>query len=250
MAGWAAYDAMITDADNSLPVAYRTAAHVIVADLESLDLADDERHHLQAVLRLRPGEMVSATDGRGGWRPCRYQPDATLMADGAVVRASRPAPLLTVGFPPVKGDRPEWAVQKLTEFGVDRIVLLSSERAVVRWDGARADHHLARLRSVVRQAVRQSRQIWVPELTGLEGAASLASRPGVAMASWTGAPPSLAFPTVLVGPEGGWSPQEQAQASALVRLGSGVLRTESAAVAAGLLLAALRGGLVLPAGPP
>jgi 16S rRNA (uracil1498-N3)-methyltransferase len=241
---------MIADADHPSPVAYRSAAHVIVADLGSLDLDDDDRHHLQAVLRLRPGEVVTATDGRGGWRPCRYQPDATLAADGAVVRASRPAPLLTVGFPPVKGDRPEWAVQKLTEFGVDRIVLLSSERTVVRWDGARADHHVARLRSVARQAVRQSRQIWVPELTGLESPASLAGRPGVALASWTGAPPSLSFPTVLVGPEGGWSPQEEARATASVRLGSGVLRTESAAVAAGLLLAALRAGLVLPAASP
>ena len=171
----------------------------------------------------------------------------TLMADGEVVRTSRPAPQLTVGFPPVKGDRPEWAVQKLTEIGIDRIIILRTARGVVRWDGGRADHHLARLRAVVRQAVMQSRQTWVPEVTGPEDAASLAARPDVAMAARTGVPPSLAAPTVLVGPEGGWSPEEEAQATTLVRLGPGVLRTESAAVAAGVLLAALRYGLVLPA---
>jgi 16S rRNA (uracil1498-N3)-methyltransferase len=235
---------------SSSPVAYHGAAHVIVDDLESLEIDDEDRHHLRAVLRLRPGEAVSATDGRGAWRPCRYRPDATLEANGAVVRSTRPAPSITVGFPPVKGERPEWAVQKLTETGVDRIWLLSSERTVVRWDPDRVDHHLARLRSVMRAAVRQSRQVWVPELTGLEDPALLAIRPGVAMASWSGDPPTLAFPAVLVGPEGGWSPREEARATSLVRLGPGVLRTESAAVAAGVLLAALRAGLVLPVERP
>jgi 16S rRNA (uracil1498-N3)-methyltransferase len=241
---------MITSADSISPAASRSAAHVIVDDLETLQLDNDDRHHLRAVLRLRPGEAVSATDGRGAWRLCRYGPAGMLVADGEVVRESRMGPLLTVGFPAVKGDRPEWAVQKLTEIGIDRIVILRTDRGVVRWDASRTAHHLARLRTVARQAVRQSRQIWVPELTGLEDAATLAVRPDVAIAAWTGAPPSLDTPVVLVGPEGGWSPEEEAKATALVRLGPGVLRTESAAVAAGVLLGALRSRLVLPAGPP
>jgi 16S rRNA (uracil1498-N3)-methyltransferase len=240
---------MITDADSSSPAAYRSAAHVIVADVGSPELDDNDRHHLGAVLRLRPGEMVSATDGRGAWRPCRYEADGTLASDGEVRRAPRPSPRLTVGFPPVKGDRPEWAVQKLTEIGVDRIIILRTHRGVVRWDAGRAEHHLARLRAVVRQAVMQSRQTWVPEVSGPEDAASLAARPEVAMAAQIGGPPTLAAPMVLVGPEGGWSPDEEAKATTLVRLGPGLLRTESAAVAAGVLLAALRSGLVLPAEP-
>ncbi len=241
---------MITDADSSSPAASRSAAHVIVADLGSPELDDDDRHHLRAVLRLRPGEAVSATDGRGAWRACRYEAKGRLVVDGEVVHDTRPAPLLTVGFPPVKGDRPEWAVQKLTEIGIDRIVVLRTERTVVRWDAARAGHHVARLRAVVRQAVMQSRRTWVPEVTGPEDLASLAVRPDVAIAARTGAPPSLAFPMVLVGPEGGWTPQEEAKATTLVRLGPGVLRTETAAVVAGVLLAALRSGLVLPGEQP
>jgi 16S rRNA (uracil1498-N3)-methyltransferase len=248
--GSAAYDAVITDADSPSPAAYPSAAHVIVADLGSPELDEDDRHHLRAVLRLRPGEAVSATDGRGGWRPCRYAVDGALVADGEVIRAPRPTPELAVGFAPVKGQRPEWAVQKLTEIGIDRIIILRTERGVVRWDAGRGVHHLARLRAVARQAVMQSRQTWVPELAGPEDAASLATRPQVAMAARTGAPPTLAAPTVLVGPEGGWSPEEEAKATSLVRLGPGVLRTESAAVAAGVLLVALRSGLVLPAAPP
>ena len=93
----------------------------------------------------------------------------------------------------------------------------------------------------------QSRQTWVPEVDGPEDAGSLAALPYAAIAARTGVPPSLAAPMVLVGPEGGWSPEEEATATTSVRLGPGVLRTESAAVAAGVLLVALRTGLVLPA---
>ena len=111
--------------------------------------------------------------------------------------------------------------------------MLRTERGVVRWEGERAGHHLARLRAVVRQAVMQSRQVWVPELVGVEAAAALAGQPGVAVAAPGGSPPSLEYPTVLVGPEGGWSPLEESAARTVVQLGPSLLRTETAAVAAG-----------------
>ena len=163
------------------------------------------------------------------------------------LRRPRPSPSITVGFTPIKGDRPEWAVQKLTEIGVDRIVILRAARSVVRWEGERTDRHLARLRAVVRQAVMQSRQVWLPELIGVEDALSMLANPGVAIAAPGGAPPSLDVPTVLVGPEGGWSGHEEESAGARLDLGPTVLRTESAAVAAGVLLVGLRAGLVRPA---
>jgi 16S rRNA (uracil1498-N3)-methyltransferase len=233
--------------DEAKEAARRAAAHVVVADLESPAVGDDDRHHLRSVLRLRPGEAVSTTDGSGGWRLCRYAADRSLEPDGEIVRRPRLSPLITVGFAPVKGDRPEWAVQKLTELGVDRIVILRADLGVVRWDAERAARHLDRLRVVARQAVMQSRQWWLPELIGMEGVDSWAKEPGVAMAVPGGDPPSLSYPSVLVGPEGGWSDAEQESASAQVDLGPGVLRTESAAVAAGVLLVALRAGLVHPA---
>ncbi len=66
-----------------------------------------------------------------------------------------------------------------------------------------------------------------------------------------GAPLNLSTPTVLVGPEGGWSDSELAAipSSRHIGLGPNVLRAETAALAAGLLLVALRTGLVLPVGP-
>jgi RsmE family RNA methyltransferase len=59
-----------------------------------------------------------------------------------------------------------------------------------------------------------------------------------------GSPPDLDHPTVLIGPEGGWSPEEESRGLAEVGLGPGILRAETAAVAAGLLLASLRAGIV------
>jgi 16S rRNA (uracil1498-N3)-methyltransferase len=227
-----------------LAAARHAAAHVIVGDVDAPELADEDSHHLHAVLRIRPGEAVSVTDGAGAWRLCHLRSDGGLSPSGEVVRRSRPSPGITVGFAPVKGDRPDWAVQKLTEVGVDGIVILRTERGVVRWEGERGARHLERMRAVIRQAVMQSRQLWLPRLSGPADFASLVAAPGVAVAAAGGAPPSLEFSTVLVGPEGGWSRCEEASAKAKVDLGPAVLRTETAALTAGILLSGLRAGVV------
>lgn len=235
------------------------AAHVVVADLEpagALELDAEDAHHLSSVLRLRPGEAVGATDGRGGYRLCRYSGRGLLEPAGAATFQPAPAPRLTVAFAPVKGDRPEWSVQKLTELGVDRIVLVEAERSVVRWDERRAAGHLERLRRVARSAVMQSRQCRLPEITGMVrldavlGDAGDGPGGGVAVADMGGRPPWPGLHTVVIGPEGGWTPAEReaaASRAAPVGLGGPVLRAETAAVAAGVLLTALRGGLVAPA---
>ncbi|HET6915638.1 MAG TPA: RsmE family RNA methyltransferase [Acidimicrobiales bacterium] len=222
-----------------------SAAHVLVEDLDSPVLDEADRHHLGSVLRLREEEIVSATDGRGGWRMCRFAAGGRLVAEGTVGSCDRPVPALCVAFAPVKGDRTEWAVQKLTELGVDRIALLNTERGVVRWEGARAESHLRKLRAVARQALMQSRGLWMPSVEGIIGFEDAAALPGAALAEPGGSPISLAAPTVLVGPEGGWSDRERTEAAGrTVSLGAGVLRAETAAVAAGVLLTALRAGIV------
>jgi 16S rRNA (uracil1498-N3)-methyltransferase len=163
---------------------------------------------------------------------------------------------VTVAFVPVKGDRPEWVVQKLTEAGVDRIVVLGSRRAVVRWEGERRDRAVERLRRVAREAAAQSRRPWLPEVAGVSELDALSERLApvpLALAQWGGRAPSLDVPAVAVGPEGGWEPSET-DGRLLVGLGPRVLRAETAAVAAGLLLCALRDGVVGPVpgpdGPP
>lgn len=225
------------------------AAHVFVADLARPELADDDRHHLERVLRLRAGESVTVSDGAGRWRPCRYAGAGRVEAVGEVRAESRPVPAVAVAFALTKGDRPEWTVQKLAEAGVDRIVPLVTRRSIVRWDGDKAARQVGRLRAVAVAAAMQSRQVWLPVVDEVQSFAEVVAtgRDGLAMAERGGEPPSLVHPTIVVGPEGGWETAELDVGLPLVDLGPTVLRAETAAVAAGLLLCALRAGTVRPA---
>lgn len=195
---------------------------------------------------MRDGEVVTAADGSGRWVRCRWA-GGSLVVDGEVVSDPAPAPVITVAFAPVKGERPEWAVQKLTELGVDRVVPLITARSVVRWTGERGAAAVERWRRVAREAAMQSRRSWLPVVEPAATFGDVAGREGAARADVGGGPPSLARPVVLVGPEGGWSDEESGAGLPVIGLGPNVLRTETAAVAAGALLVALRSGL---SGPP
>lgn len=221
---------------------------VFVADLEQPVLDDEDRHHLVRVLRLGPGDPLTVADGAGRWRPCRFGPEPE--PDGPVEVEAAPSPAITVAFAPVKGDRPEWVVQKLTELGVDRIVPFVAARSVVRWEGDRAARQVDRLRRVAREAAMQCHRARLPEVAPLAAFADVAGLAGAAIADLGGGPPSLDHPVVLVGPEGGWADEERAVRLPAVALGGAVLRAETAAVTAAALLAALRTGLVAPAAVP
>ena len=218
--------------------------HVFVENLEHPELRDEDRHHLTRSLRLRPGDIFTASDGAGSWRACRLGsgPQGQAEPDGEVVFAEAPRPKLTIGFALIKGGRPELVVQKLTELGVDAIVPFTAEHSVVRWDADRATRHIERLRRVAREAAMQSRQVRIPDIGQVAEFADLAANPGAVRADITGNPPSLDHPTVLIGPEGGWSDTERHQLDA-IRISSSVLRSETAAITTAALLTALRDGL-------
>jgi 16S rRNA (uracil1498-N3)-methyltransferase len=216
-----------------------------------------DRHHVERVLRVAAGERVTVSDGAGAWRACVVHSGLRLEPVEPTVREARPTPELTVGFAITKGERPEWTVQKLTECGIDRIVPFVSARGIVRWDVAKAARNVDRLRRVAREASMQSRRRWLPNVVDVvpfEVAVGLVRPVGAALADVDpdGRPPldahgrwpSLERPAILVGPEGGWTDDERACGLPLVGLGPGVFRSETAAVAAGVLLAALRNGIV------
>jgi 16S rRNA (uracil1498-N3)-methyltransferase len=238
------------------PVLLAAAAMVFVEDPAAPVLTQSDAHHLLDVLRLRPDELVVACDGAGSWAPCRLtgnargggSPDlaATLVTDGRQRSQSKPRPEITVAFAPAKGDRPEWVTQKLTELGVDRIVPLRTGRSVVRWEQERGERAVDRLRRVAKEASAQCRRPWLPEVTAVttvDGLASVAGLPPC-LAHPGGSAPSLARPVVAVGPEGGWDDDELARWGDTMGLGATVLRAETAAVAVGALLCALRSGVV------
>lgn len=221
------------------PLVRRSAAHVFVESLDAPALNPDDQHHLARVLRLRVGEAVSVTDGRGGWRICRFAGLDHLEPDSEVHYEPRPTPALTIGFALPKADRPEWIVQKLTEIGIDSIVVLHAERSVVRWESDRADRHIAKLRKVAREAAMQSRRVWLPTISGPVQVSDVATASS-ALADPDGGALSLDTPMVLIGPEGGWSPAELDQPARHVCLGSTILRVETAALVAAAQLSALR----------
>jgi len=89
----------------------------------------------------------------------------------------------------------------------------------------------------------QSRRAWLPVIEPVTTFAAVAAEPGACLADRHGAAPNLEHPMVLVGPEGGWHEAERGCGLAMVALGDGVLRAETAAIAAGVLLAARRLGI-------
>jgi len=95
----------------------------------------------------------------------------------------------------------------------------------------------------------QSRRPFLPEIASSQSVDALVVRSAasdLALAEPGGAPVTLSTPVVLVGPEGGWSPRELALVPNKVSLGDGILRVETAALAAGTLLTALRSAAVAP----
>ncbi len=218
---------------------------VLVDDLAAPALRADDAHHLERVLRVRVGGAVVLGDGAGSWCPARFGP--VLEATGPVEHVPAPTPTIAVAFALVKGDKPELVTQKLTELGVDQIIPVRAVRSVVRWDDAKAAKVTARLRAIARAATMQCHRPWLPRVDDVSDLAPLLERDGIALADRAGRPPSLEWPLVLVGPEGGWAPEEldAAQAAGVPRVavGAHVLRAETAAVATGALLTALRAGL-------
>lgn len=215
----------------------RSAAHVLVADVNVPQLDRDAVHHLARVLRLRRGQPVTVTDGAGHWRAVVFTGEG-VEATGPVESSARAGRALTVAVAPPKGDRLEWLVAKCTEIGIDRLVLLEAEHSVVRWSGERLQRQLDRLRRIAGEASMQSRRVWLPEISGLMPAIEVL--PGLVAAEPAGPPPTEADTAIAIGPEGGWSPKELEVATSTVSLGPHVLRVETAAVAAAVLMVSLR----------
>jgi 16S rRNA (uracil1498-N3)-methyltransferase len=209
-----------------------------------------EGHHAVAVRRLRAGEAVVVADGSGGGVRGEVL-DATKAGLRVRVTAHLDEPLpavrLVVAQALAKGDRAELAVEMLTEVGVDEVVPWQASRSVVRWSPDRVDRGLGRWRSTAREAAKQSRRLRVPTVSEPVSTRRLAERldaAGLALVLHEDATDRIAavdLPTagevvLVVGPEGGISPEELAAFAAVgaraVRVGDHVLRTSTAGVVA------------------
>ena len=229
-------------------------------------LLERERHYLARVLRLRPSDRVAVVDGCGSlWSAVIEAGDALVLEQSLLAPlehqpAAQPRLELALALP--RRDV-ELVWRMATELGIDRLQPLAAHRCVERGEAP-----LERWRSLVAEASEQCERLWMPVLEQPRQAlAWLGEGPGPAA-------PAVASPrrrflattrkenlqllpqalgslapggeavTVAVGPEGGWSPEEEGAAAEAgwcpVSLGPLILRSGTAAVAAAVQLASWR----------
>ena len=215
----------------------RSSAHVFVEDISYPVLTDGDEHHLSRVLRLKNGEVVSCSDGRGAWRVTHWK-DGAVESVSEVVTEPERSISLTVAIAPVKGDKTDLTIEKLVEIGIDRIAILQPlERSVVRWASDKTSQVMDRYRRIALAAAMQSRRVYLPEIVGpislgALGADAVAMAEPGGQASWDG------VRTLVIGPEGGFSPSELASFLPTIDLGSTILRAETAAIVGASLMVA------------
>ena len=233
---------------------------VFLADRAALEsdvvvLSGAEGRHAATVRRLRPGERADVADGAGLVAECVVTGHGAAGLELTVQarrEVPRPDPAITVVQAIPKGDRGELAVEEMTEVGVDRIVPWAAARSVPVWQGARGERSLAKWRMTAREAAKQSRRAWIPEVTGVASAVQAAQlvgqtacaivlEPGAAVSLGRLSLPEAGELLVVVGPEGGITVEEaaafRAAGATACRLGPTVLRTSTAGtVAAAILL--------------
>ena len=215
-----------------------SAAHVFVDSVDTPVLGDVDAHHLLRVLRVKSRDAVTISDGCGKWRSCVIDGDASVEVTSDVVVEAPPKWKLTVAFSIVKGDRPEWTVQKLTEIGIDEIIVLEpTTRSVVRWDSGRAYKNVEKLRVVAREAAMQSRRVWLPKVSDVT---TLAAVSGAFVADPSGVSVNASHRIIAIGPEGGFTEEEIAAGKGVVSLGDTILRAETAAISAAVLMSSYR----------
>jgi 16S rRNA (uracil1498-N3)-methyltransferase len=210
-----------------------------------VDLPPDIRRHIQTVLRLGHGQKIILFDGQGQVATCLLQ-DSGSVEVLCVAKAPVPECEITLiqGLP--KGEKLEWVLQKGTELGVNRFILVPMQRSIGSLKKGRQDKKIARWQKIIQEAARQCRQFYVPELivcfsfsAALEKSDAelnlLLWEESVQPLHQTLNATSPASAAIIVGPEGGVTQEEAVVATdkgfVSVSLGPRILRTETAGLA-------------------
>lgn len=223
-----------------------------------ITIGGSAHRHLIKVLRLKVGDSLIAVDASGQEYVARLVAVEARLARAEVVAApprpaaSRPLPetILILGLP--KGEKLDLVVQKATELGVSSILPVPTRRSVVRLDGAKGKERCGRWQAIATAAAAQCGRNTVPAvrwLGGLEEALQALPDDTLVLMPWEGERErslrgvlasrregGSGGVAVLVGPEGGWAPEEVELAgrygALTVSLGPRILRCETAAIAA------------------
>ena len=219
-----------------------------------VELSASAAGHVTRVLRLRAGAPVTLFNGSGSEFAGRIeavQGSKVTVQVGEERAIRRESPLLlTLAQGVSRGERMDLVVQKATELGATHLVPVLTERSIVKLAGEQAQRKLAHWRAIAIAACEQSGRNRPPQVSPVVGFAQFLAGTAAEATRLILTPSSrLRIPdvprpahgvTVLVGPEGGLTEEEQERAVAAgfigVRMGPRVLRTETAALAALTLL--------------
>ncbi|MBU3725324.1 MAG: 16S rRNA (uracil(1498)-N(3))-methyltransferase [Burkholderiaceae bacterium] len=224
---------------------------ILSANLASgrLTLDPASSHHLAVVLRIRPGDPLVIFNGQGQeGRAVMVQANkaAAVVEVGAIATITRESPLgITVVQALCTGDKMDWVVQKATELGAARIIPVAAARSVLKLDGSRAEKRIDHWKAIAQAASGQCGRTVVPDITSVmsfteviaDWTAQASPKTGwlldpfaqdrLSEASMSGAV------TLMIGPEAGWTDEEEALAKRVgmkgVQVGPRILRTETAA---------------------
>ena len=228
-----------------------------IGDVVSLD--GPEGRHAAKVRRLAVGEKLELADGDGLVCPAEVsEVEGSAVKARVLGRVETPAPkpALTIVQALAKGDRDERAVETMTEVGVDAIVPWQASRSIVQWDVARGTKGAARWRATAKEAAKQARRPRIPRIADPETTDQIVARlrsPSVLgvvlheeatrpLSELAGAARAADADEIvlIVGPEGGISPDElalfEAAGARAYRLGPTVLRTSTAGTLAAAVL--------------
>lgn len=235
---------------------------------DGIRLPDDEAHHLLKVLRARAGERVLVIDGRGreceaviegepGERPGRA--GMRLCPVPGTLRQEAPGPMVTLAAAIIKGPRMDFLIEKAVELGVSRIQPLFSQRVVAGGERDAKGGRQERWSRLAVSAAKQCGNPWVPLIEAPQSLEAWRGKRGNGLLLLGSLDPS-ATPlssvitagagggiTLLIGPEGDFSPEEtrilREDGAIPVSFGRRVLRAETAALAGlAIIMHALESG--------
>lgn len=225
----------------------------------TVELDAEQSHHGLKTLRLKPGQAIELFNGRG--RVAQGQVEA-VRSGRLVARIERVEefpplqPRLVLACAVPKGARADDMVHQLSQAGADVLVPLITQRSVVRPSKEHLASRYSRWRRIAIEAAKQCRRNWTLELAGPANLSQVLREPAdLRLIAVPGegevslkeleelvgcGPTRVRTVQVLIGPEGGWSEEEKAQAVAagarMWSLGPLILRVETAAVAAAVIL--------------
>jgi 16S rRNA (uracil1498-N3)-methyltransferase len=232
----------------------------LVAEVGSLvELDGPEGKHAVQVRRMREGEAIQLSDGKGlrvRGTVAELSGSTLKLQVTKVIKEELPSRRITLVQALAKGDRDELAIQAATELGATGIIPWQASRSISRWDGPKIAKGQARWQQIVSEAAKQSLRAYTPEVENIVDTKELAEivsnfdlvlvldTSATATVAGVGIPSSGSI-ALVVGPEGGIERSEldalQASGAKLVSLGANVLRTSTAGPA---LIAALMLGNV------